>query len=935
MTVAQVVSAVTVTPAVDTLVALGDTVRLSAEAADSNGNMVEGAEFAWASSDTEVATVSSSGLATAVGNGTATITATSGSASGSATVTVERSTPRVTLSARDASVREGAALAFTLHVDPPPTTGIAVAYAIGMDGEPSTADADAADFASGSAGTVTIPSGLTTGSFEVVVNDDTDIEPPREVFAITLSDPPEGAGYALGSTDSVTLVRVIDEGICDRTSRIRAELLDGVDHFSDIDGCASVTREHLGQVTHLGLNWWEGAPHSRIDSLKARDFSDLDGLVFLSLAGNRLRSLPSGVFSGLDGLEQLSLGWNDLRLVPVDVFSGLHALEFLDMFGSWSEDEPPPLPGRLFDGLANLRELHLGNAGWSTFPAGLFSGLVNLRVLNLNGCTQLESLPENLFADLSDLEELHFQQNGFDELPTAFFVGFNNLRKLNLANSPGAPFHIGLRLERTDTADAFAPAPATVQAIAAAGFPFDASAPIWVANGTASAQELVVEGGTAASREFSVTSTSASGESSVHVSIKLPPIPPGFRGIELVAPEPLVLFKPSSNRAPVAEGAVPHHVLQVGGPTVKVDLDEYFAEPDEEELAFAVPFPAGELVEAEVVGSLLSLVPQTAGRSTVTVAASDPEGLAAWQDIDLTILPAPNPEAFNVDVVFLGARTAEQETWTRGAAERWENIVVGDLPDVPAGNLPPNPCGGNDVRLVVDTIDDVIVFASFENIDVAGLARGCAVREEHESGLAFLGEIFIHFDLDGYNSVSITALHEFGHVLLHFNPRWDELVRNHTNSADSARDTHFAGPLAVKAFDSAGGTAYQEGGKVPVQSVHRRGFADNVHWRSSVLKGELMNTSGGMNFPCCSTFDGNGGTLSAITVQALADLGYVVNVEGADDYALPGYAARRVAAAVSEESGDDRVSLDLENDILPGPVWVVDGRGRVVRVLRR
>lgn len=283
--------------------------------------------------------------------------------------------------------------------------------------------------------------------------------------------------------------------------------------------------------------------------------------------------------------------------------------------------------------------------------------------------------------------------------------------------------------------------------------------------------------------------------------------------------------------------------------------------------------------------------------------------------------------------MFLGASTAEQESWTRGAAERWESIVVGDLPDVPAGDLPPKPCG-KDVRLVVDTIDDVIVFASFENIDVRGRGGGCAVREERETGLAVLGQVIVHFDLDGYGA-RITALHEFGHVLLHGNPRWGELLRNHTNSGDSARDTHFAGPLAIEAFDSAGGTAYQEGSKVPVQSVHRLGFPDNVHWRSSVLKGELMNTNGGTNYPCCGTFDGNGGTLSAITVQALADLGYEVNVEASDDYALPGYAARRVAAAIGEKSGDERVPLDLANDILRGPVWVVDERGRVVRILRR
>ena len=90
MTVSQAASTVRVTPAADTLVAVGDTVRLTAEALDANGNPVAGAEFAWASSDTLVAAVDGTGLVTATGDGSASVTAMSGSASGSATVTVSQ-----------------------------------------------------------------------------------------------------------------------------------------------------------------------------------------------------------------------------------------------------------------------------------------------------------------------------------------------------------------------------------------------------------------------------------------------------------------------------------------------------------------------------------------------------------------------------------------------------------------------------------------------------------------------------------------------------------------------------------------------------------------------------------------------------------------------------------------------------------------------------
>ena len=97
VTVEQVVRAVTVSPAADTLLALGDTVRLVAEAEDGNGHVMAGAEFSWASSDTLVAIVDATGLVTAAANGVAAVTATSGAASGSATMTVEQGVEAMTV----------------------------------------------------------------------------------------------------------------------------------------------------------------------------------------------------------------------------------------------------------------------------------------------------------------------------------------------------------------------------------------------------------------------------------------------------------------------------------------------------------------------------------------------------------------------------------------------------------------------------------------------------------------------------------------------------------------------------------------------------------------------------------------------------------------------------------------------------------------------
>ena len=90
------IATVIVTPASDTLHALGLTRSFSAEARDANGNLV-GDTFTWASSTPAVATVNASGLATALGNGSATITATSlaSGALGTASLTVAQTVTAV------------------------------------------------------------------------------------------------------------------------------------------------------------------------------------------------------------------------------------------------------------------------------------------------------------------------------------------------------------------------------------------------------------------------------------------------------------------------------------------------------------------------------------------------------------------------------------------------------------------------------------------------------------------------------------------------------------------------------------------------------------------------------------------------------------------------------------------------------------------------
>jgi len=85
--VTQSAASVRVRPSVDS-VEISDTVRLSAEAVDRNGYVVEGVEFTWSSRDESVATVDGSGLARGVSHGAVTITATANAVDGSARIVV-------------------------------------------------------------------------------------------------------------------------------------------------------------------------------------------------------------------------------------------------------------------------------------------------------------------------------------------------------------------------------------------------------------------------------------------------------------------------------------------------------------------------------------------------------------------------------------------------------------------------------------------------------------------------------------------------------------------------------------------------------------------------------------------------------------------------------------------------------------------------------
>ena len=299
-------------------------------------------------------------------------------------------------------------------------------------------------------------------------------------------------------------------------------------------------------------------------------------------------------------------------------------------------------------------------------------------------------------------------------------------------------------------------------------------------------------------------------------------------------------------------------------------------------------------------------------------------GLTNLQNPDLRANPLNDlPKGdFDIELVLLDDFTESQQRVLQYVARRWMAVISEDLPDYQLAEGWSGTCGGQSFEISSgERIDDLRIYVStFNDGSAVGYGGPSLLRED--THLPVLG--CMAFDLSHANLL-ITGLHEIGHVLGFASEVWDEFgfYQNPPNG-----DTHFTGPLAIAAFDDAGGRDYTSA-KVPLQT-------GESHWRIPVLEGELMAPYGG-------------GTLSAITVQSLADLGYGVDVTQADPYTLPGPAAAQASATQAEVipaiGEDDRSSGRLASptqtepklwcgfDGEREPIYVVDPLGRIIRTI--
>ena len=273
-----------------------------------------------------------------------------------------------------ASAPEGGTARLTVRLSRAARTSTSLEYAFSTDSNPNTSDANAADY-QGTGGTLTIPAGRTDTVIEIAIADDTDIEPAREVFTVTLTVPAEHENdIALGTA---TATVIIEEGVCDRTPEVR-------DALRGLATCSAVSTFHLNRQESLVLADME------VDALQSRDFDYLPRLRDLDIHGNRLQTLPAGLLSGLGNLVSLRLDGNSLTELNASALTGLDRLQQLRLDGN----RLAALPDGLFLGIPSLTELQLQDNPGAPFTLTLALARTDADNMAPGPATVVATVPE-------------------------------------------------------------------------------------------------------------------------------------------------------------------------------------------------------------------------------------------------------------------------------------------------------------------------------------------------------------------------------------------------------------------------------------------------------------------------------------------------------------------------------------------------------------
>ena len=413
VTVAQAVTAVTITPVADTLT-VGDTLRLEAEAFDANEHVIAGAEFSWESSDTSVVVVDASGLVQALAEGRATVTATSSEAVGRAELMVVAPMPLSERGVLEALFRATGGDGWVNNENWLTDAPLSDWYGVSVNDQGAVVGLDLAANNLGGP----IPSAVADlASLESLRLGDNELTGPL---------PPQLGDLA--NLRELVLVRnnlagPIPPTLGNLTALRRLNLLSA--------GVTGPIPPELGGLANLEELWLHGNP---LEGSIPLELGNLANLRVLSVGGYFPSLLTGRIppeLGRLIKLERLQLFWTGLTGPIPPELGNLRNLRLLHLHGNELTGPIPPELG----GLASLEELDfLENSLAGPIPPEL-GDLGRLRRLVLNDNALTGPMPPEL-GELTALEQLHLSANDLTGAVPPEFGGLMSLRELLLRDNP-------------------------------------------------------------------------------------------------------------------------------------------------------------------------------------------------------------------------------------------------------------------------------------------------------------------------------------------------------------------------------------------------------------------------------------------------------------------------------------------------------------------
>ena len=415
-----------------TLTAVADTVQLTATVYDANKDIVSGATVIWASSDPNVATISTSGLVTAVARGSTTITATSGSESDEADITVDLPAKRIDIDPSSVTLSSvGATEQLTATVYDENSDIISGATVAWASSDTSVATVSLSGLvtavADGSAN-ITASSDTISASIQVTVMT---TSPDRDVLVAIynatdgdnwkdntgwLSDNPIGkwGGVSTNADGRVTSLSL-------RRNSLKNSLPPSLGDLSEL------TSLDLSGNTTLWYVSMDGPVFQKLGGSIPTSVGNLSNLTTLNLSGNGFTSLPSSI-GNLSNLKVLYIYANDFTSLPSSM-GNLSSLTHLSAFGLDLSGSIPSWVGSL----SSMQQLLLDNNGFTGQIPSSLGNLSNLTVLWLDDNSLTGSIPRSL-TNLSRLVSLLLSGNNLTGCipPALHDIRSNDLDGLDL-----------------------------------------------------------------------------------------------------------------------------------------------------------------------------------------------------------------------------------------------------------------------------------------------------------------------------------------------------------------------------------------------------------------------------------------------------------------------------------------------------------------------